>query len=88
LATYRFRIDLFERPFKYEFLPGSSQLRYSWHLPKFAISHGAGQEPAIIPSKQTSMAPIKAASAGPYHLEFSPKDGNLSSKARPMTTLI
>jgi hypothetical protein len=44
----------------------SEQLRSrnSWHLPKFAISHGPGHEPAIIPSNPTSMAPIKAAPAG------------------------
>jgi hypothetical protein len=43
----------------------SEQLRSlnSWHFCNFAISHGPGQEPAIIPSKPISMAPIKAAPA-------------------------
>jgi hypothetical protein len=43
----------------------SEQLRSlnSWHFCKFAISHGPGQEPAIIPLKPTSIAPITQSDA-------------------------
>jgi hypothetical protein len=52
-----FGIDLATNAITSEYLIGATQAaprsRNSWHFCNFTISHGPGQEPAIIPSKST-----------------------------------